>query len=86
MNELLNDTKAVLLFLIGAIMTLFAWIGRRHLKEFDEWKEKSVTRDELLRTLAQMSEDRLQRDRLHDENREEFRYIRERLDGIADRQ
>jgi hypothetical protein len=79
MNELLDDTKSVLLFLMGAVMTLFGWIGKRALNRLDE----CVTRDELTKTLSQMREDRLQ---MHRENREELRYIRERVDGIADRQ
>jgi hypothetical protein len=83
MNELLSDTKAVLIFLLGAVMTLLSWIGRRQVKRIDDLEETAVTRDELARTLAQMREDRLQ---MHQENREELRYIRERVDGIADRQ
>lgn len=57
-NDLLADTKAVLLFLLGAVMALMAWIGRRHLKEFDELKRNAVTREELYRLHAE-NKDRL---------------------------
>lgn len=94
MNDLFEDTKAIVIFLLGAIMTLLSWIGRQHLREFSEFKknsaseihdlkENSVTREELAKTLTQMREDRFQ---MHRENREELRYIRQRVDGIADRQ
>jgi Tfp pilus assembly protein PilO len=83
MNELLNDTKAIFIVLLGAFMSLLAWMGRREQKRIDDLKENSVTREELAKTLTQMREDRLQ---MHRENREELRYIRERVDGIADRQ
>lgn len=83
MNEFLSDTKAVFLFLLGAFMSLLAWMGRREQKRIDDLKENSVTRKELAETLRQMRDDRI---RMHQENREELRYIRERVDGIADRQ
>jgi hypothetical protein len=82
-SELLNDAKAVMLCLIGAVMSLLTWIGSRQVQRIDALEEKAVTRDELAKTLAQMREDRLH---MHQENREELRYIRERVDGIADRQ
>lgn len=83
MNEVFDDVKSVLLFLIGAVMSLLTWIGRRQVNRIDRLESSSVTRDELAKTLAQMREDRKQ---MHQENREELRYIRERVDGIADRQ
>lgn len=64
-------------------MALLAWLGKRQIKRIDDLEEDSVTREELSKTLTQMREDRLQ---MHRENREELKYIRERVDGIADRQ
>lgn len=64
-------------------MTMMTWFGKRQVSRIDRLEAASVTRDELAKTLAQMREDRLQ---MHRENREELRYIRERVDGIADRQ
>lgn len=83
MNDLLDDTKSIILVLLGAVMTLFTWIGKRSIRRIDHLEANSVSREELTRTLAQMREDRLQ---MHRENREDLRYIRERVDGIADRQ
>lgn len=83
MNELLNDAKTILLGLIGAILALLTWLGKRQIRRIDDLERGSVTREELANTLTQMREDRLQ---MHRENREELRYIRERVDGIADRQ
>jgi cell division protein FtsB len=83
MNELLSDAKTVVLWLLGALMALLAWLGKRQIRRIDELERDSVTRDELSETLTQMREDRLQ---MHLQNREELRYIRERVDGIADRQ
>lgn len=82
MNELFDDAKSILLVLIGVVMSLITWIGKRQIKRIDALEQSTVTREELARTLAQMREDRLQ---MHRENREELRYIRERVDGIADR-
>lgn len=64
-------------------MALMTWFGKRQVSRIDRLEAAAVTRDELAKTLAQMREDRLQ---MHQENREELRYIRERVDGIADRQ
>jgi cytochrome oxidase assembly protein ShyY1 len=83
MNELLSDGKTLLLGLIGAMMALLTWLGKRQVRRIDDLERHSVTREELSKTLTQMREDRLQ---MHRENREELRYIRERVDGIADRQ
>jgi hypothetical protein len=82
-NELLSHAKSVVLGLLGALMALLAWLGRRQMRRIDDLERNSVTREELSQTLTQMREDRLQ---MHRENREELRYIRERVDGIADRQ
>lgn len=83
MNEILDDAKSVVLWLIGALMAVLTWLGRRQISRIDRLEAASVTREELAKTLAQMREDRLQ---MHRENREELRYIRERVDGIADRE
>lgn len=83
MNEIIEDTKSILVWLLGALMAILTWLGRRQISRIDRLEAGSVTRDELAKTLAQMREDRLQ---MHRENREELRYIRERVDGIADRQ
>lgn len=83
MNELIDDTKSILLWLLGGVMALLSWIGRRQVRRIDQLEASSVTREELVRTIAQMRDDRQQ---MHNENKEEFRYIRNRLDGIADRQ
>lgn len=64
-------------------MALLTWLGRLQIRRIDDLERNSVTREELSTTLTQMREDRLQ---MHRENREELRYIRERVDGIADRQ
>ena len=64
-------------------MALLTWFIKRQDKRIEDLEKGSVTRDELSETLAQMREDRL---RMHSENRDELRYIRERVDGIADRQ
>lgn len=83
MNEIFDDAKSVILWLLGAIMAVLTWLGKRQIKRIDDLERDAVKRDELSKTLAQMREDRLQ---MHRENREELRYIRERVDGIADRQ
>lgn len=83
MNELLSDAKTVLLWLFGAIMALLAWFGKRQIKRIDDLERDSVTRKEFA---AVMDHSRQDRQRMHDENRAELQYIRERVDGIADRQ
>lgn len=83
MNEIFSDAKTIILSLLGALMGLMLWLGRREVKRIDDLEKHSVTRDELATTLSQLREDRL---RMHNENREELRYIRDRVDSIADRQ
>lgn len=83
MNELFSDAKTIILGLVAAGLSLLTFFGRRELKRLDTIEEQYVTRDELAETLSLMREDRMQ---MHRENREELRYIRERVDGIADRQ
>lgn len=83
MNEIFDDAKSIVVGLLGAIMALLTWWGRREIKRIDTLERESVTREELAETLKQMRDDRLQ---MHGENRDELRYIRERVDAIADRQ
>lgn len=83
MNELFNDAKSVVLWLLGALMALLTWWGKRQTNRIDDLERESVTRKELAETLTQMREDRW---RMHEQNTSELRYIRERVDGIADRQ
>jgi cell division protein FtsB len=82
-NDLFPEAKTVFMWLLGVVMALLAWIGKRQIRRIDDLERQSVTREELSQTLKQMREDRLQ---MHRENREELRYIRDRVDGIADRQ
>ncbi len=64
-------------------MALLTWFAKRQDSRIERLEQRSVTRDELAETLNQMRDARKQ---MHRENREELRYIRERVDGIADRQ
>ncbi len=64
-------------------MALLTWFAKRQDSRIERLEQRSVTRDELAETLNQMRDARQQ---MHRENREELRYIRERVDGIADRQ
>lgn len=77
------DWKELAIYLGGVLMTIFGFITKRLHERVDKHEISHVTRDEFAKTLAQMREDRLQ---MHRENREELRYIRERVDGIADQQ
>lgn len=83
MNEIFDDAKSIVLWLFGGVMALLTWLGRREIKRIDTLERESVTRKELAETLTQMREDRW---RMHEQNASELRYIRERVDGIADRQ
>lgn len=49
MNELFPDLRAIALWLVIAVMAILAFFGRRHLKEYDEFKKNAVTRSELQR-------------------------------------
>lgn len=77
------DWKELAIYLGGVVMTIIGFITKRLHDRVDKHESSHVTRDELAQTLAQMREDRRQ---MHDENRQELRYIRDRVDGIADRQ
>jgi cell division protein FtsB len=83
MNEIIGDAKSAIIWLLGVVMALLAWLGKRQINRIDSLERESVTRKELAETLTQMREDRQQ---MHSENKAEFRYIRERVDAIADRQ
>lgn len=83
MSEIFSDAKSVVLWLFGVLMGLMAWLGKRQVTRIDDLEKQGVTREELSEALTQLREDRLC---MHNENRDELRYIRNRLDGIADRQ
>jgi hypothetical protein len=83
MNEIFNDAKSLFLGLVGVLMAIGTWWIKRQDKRIDDLEKGSVTREELAETLTQMREDRW---RMHEQNASELRYIRERVDGIADRQ
>lgn len=80
MNEFLNDAKSVILALLGIIVSLLGWHSRRQVARIDALEANYVTREELKETLKQMREDR---QRMHDENREDLHYIRQRLDDMS---
>lgn len=60
----------------GILVALLAWLGKRLHDRVDDHDRKMVTRDELDKTIT----------RMHEENRGNLQYIRERVDTIADRQ
>lgn len=64
-------------------MALLAWIGKRLHDRVDQHEREHVTREELTATITQFREDRKL---MHEENRENLQYIRERVDTIVDRQ
>ena len=49
MNELFPDVRAIALWLLGAIVTILGFFGRRHLKEYDEFKKGAISRVEVER-------------------------------------
>lgn len=73
------DFKSIALWLLTIVMAIFGYLGKR----LHERVDNSVSRAELEKTLGEMRDDRL---RMHNENREELRYIRDRVDDISDRQ
>lgn len=83
MNELLQDTKAVILGLLALLMGLITFLGKRELKRLAAIEANYVTRHELSETLKVLREDQ---QRMHAENRADMRYIRARVDTIGDRQ
>lgn len=83
MNELLSDAKTVILGLLAAGLSLLTFFGKRQLKRLDTIEDEYVTRDQLSETLQQLRDDR---QRMHNENRTDLQYIRERVDSISDRQ
>lgn len=66
----------------GIAMAALGWLFKRHVNRVDELEKNAVTHTQLGDALKQMREDRL---RMHEENREDLAYIRERLDSIVDR-
>lgn len=82
MNELLSDAKGIAVALLGIVVSLLGWLGKRLHERLDEHAKKHVTRDELDETIRLFREDRA---RMHQENRADLQYIRERIDTVADR-
>jgi hypothetical protein len=87
-NELFTPSNAITA-LLGLLVTLLGWVFNRHVERtdarldgLDEQLKESVTRAELDKTITQMREDRL---RMHEENREDLHYIRERIDVMSNR-
>lgn len=67
---------------VAAVMAAFGWLFRRHVNRVDDLEKNAVTRAELKDFMMQTRDDR---QRMHDENREDLHYIRERLDTALDR-
>lgn len=67
--------------ILGAGMALLAWLGKRLHDKVDEHDRTHVTRAELKEAITEMREDR---QRMHEQNRADLHYIRERVDSIAD--
>jgi hypothetical protein len=73
----------IIAFLWGTVMSILNWNLRRELKRIDKLEEESVMRPEFERIVTQIRDDRV---RMHEQNRKDLQYIRERVDTIADRQ
>lgn len=73
------DWKELAIYLGGLVMTIIGYFTKR----LHEQVGKSVTREELAVVIARIEGGQ---ERRHVENREEFKYIRDRIDSIADRQ
>lgn len=89
MNELLTP-HSIITALLGLLVTLLGWIFNRHVERtdarldgLDESLKETVTREELDKTIQQNREDR---QRMHEENREDLHYIRARLDAMSRQQ
>lgn len=80
MNELLSDPRlSVALF--GFLMSIFGFISKRLHDKVEVHEKEHVTREELRETVTQMRDDR---ERMHQENRGDLQYIRERIDSMSD--
>lgn len=82
MNETGFDSNTIVNWLLGLVVAVFAFLGKRLHERIDEHGRKHVTREELDEKLETMREER---ERMHSENREDLHYIRERLDTALDR-
>lgn len=89
MNEWLPDTKTLFLWLLGAIVALGTFIGRRHLKDYDEFKKAVATRDELKASIdisnAQREQMSADRQRMHEENQGALERIEEQITRVHTR-
>lgn len=81
-TDLLADTKAVILWLLGVIVGLLTWSGKRLYSKVEDLEKTAVTKEHFERTIQQMRDDRAT---MHAENRETARESREMLGRIHDR-
>lgn len=82
MNELLSDPKAIAIGLMGTVMTLLAWMGKRFVRRLDEVERHHVTRAALESMLTSM---RIERREMHTENKETLDSIATKVDDLRDR-
>ncbi len=85
-----DDPKSFVALICAALFGIVTFFTRRTVQSWDtritalEAKQVfSVSRDDLAHTLREMRDDRI---RMHQENTDQLRYIRERVDSIIDRQ
>jgi hypothetical protein len=75
MNDLLGDWKNIAIALLGALVSLGAWVFKRHLDEFKDLREKVATKSEV-----DVIRDEIQQ--RHDENVGRFDRVEDIVTGI----
>lgn len=74
MNELLSDTKSIILGLFAVVMSLITFIGKNHLKRLRALEASAVRRQELTQLREDIKHDRQE---MHQANQDKLNRIDE---------
>jgi Tfp pilus assembly protein PilO len=96
MNDLFQDGRTITESLLGILMTIIAWIGKRHVKRIDQLQERQQelenSHSELVTSQkdfvsrselkAELKDMREERRQMHTENQDTLKRIHERVDAL----
>lgn len=82
MNELLTDTKSLILGLLAMIVAIISWLGKDHVKRLRALEADAVRKDDLEQLRQNLKQDREQ---MHRENQDKLNRIDETVTSTHQR-
>lgn len=82
MNEILSDTKSIILGLLAVLMSIITWIGKDHMKRLRALEADAVRKGDLEQLREDIKQDRLA---MHQENTDKLDRIDETVTSTHQR-